>query len=397
MTVATLSSPAPVELGSNPSTAAAAEEQASQDVIVASSQPSYTPVTTSVEILSARLRSNQRLQSALSTLQAYLPQAVTTSAVKSATQLQQLSQTYGTPLINKVDGKISDAILTILAAPSYGQKKVAAVDEFAFAHTPDLLRPAYTATRTRTLSAVNQATEKVVALKRQRADPLWEKLTSGLDQVSKNLSSMRALLAEAGTNAVATAQIGQRIGDLQLKVTAAVAAAREKGEQARALSRELLQSVSEFAQHSTTFLESTLESTLTEQQAQTVRTLWSRILDTVGSVKDSLHLNSILPSPLSSRNNSDSSQSSQLDGLDEIDEKVPASIESDPVTPTVEEDVNSLPVTPSVEEHILTDDQPLETASSTNTSTASKSARKKKSHKKRHDDEKKQADAEGAQ
>lgn len=289
----------------------------------ASSSTPYTPVARSVELVSTSLRSNARLQSALATLSSYLPVAVTESAVASATQIQLLSNTYATPIVTKVDDHLSNAIVKILAAPAYGSAKVQQADSLAFSITPEVLKPAYTGVRTRTLSAVNTATERVVALKRQRGDPLWERLTTGLDQLSKNIATMRAALAEAGTNAVATAHVGERLAELQSKVTVAITAARAKGAQARQISQDLLANVTEHA-HALTAM---LESSLTEQQAQIVRNVWSKVLETVSTVRETLHISGSAASsaaatgaensPVASRANS----SAAFEEIDEVDGK----------------------------------------------------------------------------
>lgn len=330
---------------------------------------SYAPLQTSVEVVSARIKSNARLQSALAALQTYLPQAVTDQAVRSAANLQQLSSQYGTPLVARVDDKISTAIVTLLAAPAYGTAKVAAADSLAYSYTPERLKSTYVATRTRAISAVHTASERVVQLKRQRGEPLWERLTTGLDQLSKNIAAMRTALAEAGTNAVAQAQASERLADLQSKVSSAVAAARAKGAQARALSQELLASVSDAAAQLTQFV----ESNLTEQQAATVRTLWAKLLEGASVLKETLHIGTT-GTASSSRSNSNAS-------IDEVENKsAPASINAaEPAAPQTNGD-----------EHVLTEEvEESEEGSANGASSQARKRSKKSKPGKKADDEKK--------
>lgn len=349
--------------------------------------PAYTIVASGVSLVSEKVRTNARLQSALSTLQSYLPLIVSETAVKSAGQLQQLSQTYAQPIVARVDGKLSHAIVSVMAAPqrtvAYGQETISAVDSFAFAHTPEVLKPTYAATRTKTLSVVHSATERVVALKRQSGDPLWGRLTSKLTQLSANLQSVRQTLVDAGANAVAVAHVGERIADLQAKIGAAVAATRAKGAQARALSTDVLRAVSEAGLS----VVNLVESSLTKQQAEIVHGLWSRVLETVSSVRDTLQLGTpsttATVSPVSSRSNSTASTSSL--NFDEVDGKIES------VPSGSDQDANGADKS---DEHVLADDQD-EAAPTETTAAATKAKPHNKKHaKKKHAAPKAQQEAE---
>jgi len=282
----------------------------------------YTPVASSVRLLHSRLSSNALLLASLSRLQALVPAAVAAQAVSAAGQAQALTVTYGAPLVARVDDKINSAITTVRDLPSntlsYGSAKVAAADSLAYNLTPEALKPAYKSSRALVTDAAAKTVERVQSVKAQRGQQLWSKL----EQVQAQVASLRAALEKSGAQASQALDLHKRVADLQAKVNSALSLAQEKRAQARHLSQEVLQSVSELTHQLTSYLES---SVLTPSQVELVRSLWARVVDRVNSLKAQLHLGSNGSSPASSRSESNAS----LSGADEPEAAKAASASSD--------------------------------------------------------------------
>lgn len=296
---------------------------------IASEISTYTPVLSSVKIISDRVSSNGFVQSSLQKLQSIVPESVTAQAVAAAGQAHSLSDKYAAPLVTRVDTNLSNYIVRLLALPStslaYGSAKVHQVDDFAYSLTPAFAKPTYVATRQRVADTIELAKEvsgrtvdTVKRVKTERSEALW----NALEQVSQQIASLKAAVASSSTQARQALDLHHRLSELQAKVAEATASKRA---QARHRSQEILHSVQELGVGLSGFL----ESNLTTQQRDTLHAYWSRLLEGVNALKDSLHLGGTPASIPSSRSDS---------GVSAVEESVESSVaadSSDSIVPAV--------------------------------------------------------------
>jgi hypothetical protein len=219
---------------------------------------------------------------------------VPTAAQQAAGQAQQVGLSYVAPLVTRVDDKLNSAIVSVRGLPaaslSYGTATVAAADSFAFSLTPQLLKPTYTATRAKVADVVSTAVgitersvERVQAVKAERSQQLWDRLA----QVQTQLTSLRDALEKTGAQATQALDLRKHVAELNHKLNRALELAQEKRAQARHLSHEIFESVSELTHQLTNFLET---SVLTASQRDLLHSLWSRVVERVNGLKAQLHL-----------------------------------------------------------------------------------------------------------
>jgi len=250
----------------------------------------YTPVASGVRLLHSRLARNGLVAASFARLQQFVP----TAAQQAAGQAQQVGLSYVAPLVTRVDDKLNSAIVSVRGLPaaslSYGTATVAAADSFAFSLTPQLLKPTYTATRAKVADVVSTAVgitersvERVQAVKAERSQQLWDRLA----QVQTQLTSLRDALEKTGAQATQALDLRKHVAELNHKLNRALELAQEKRAQARHLSHEIFESVSELTHQLTNFLET---SVLTASQRDLLHSLWVRVVERVNGLKAQLHL-----------------------------------------------------------------------------------------------------------
>lgn len=293
---------------------ASASAAADVDVSVASSA-AYTPVATSVKMLTDRVSSNSLVQASLQRLQSLVPASVSQQAASAAVQASALGQSLAAPLVTRVDQNLNSAIVKLLALPAYGSAKVHQADELAFSYTPERLKPTYSATRQRVSDAVTHAVqlsdrtvEKVQRVRSEQTKALW----SALEQVNAQAASLKQAVAQTSSQARQALDLTARLNELQSTVAQAIDVAQQKRAQARHLSQEILAQVTDLTMQLTHFL----ESNLSEGQRRLVADFWSRLLEGVQVLKESLHLGgTAAASPVASRSDSNASNV-ELDASD---------------------------------------------------------------------------------
>lgn len=283
--------------------------------LAAADAAAYTPVATGVKLLTNRVSSNSIVQASLQRLQSLVPASVSQQAASAAVQASALGQSLAAPLVSRVDQNLNSAIVKLLALPAYGSAKVLQADELAFSYTPERLKPTYSATRQRVSDVVSSAVhlsdrtvEKVQRVRTEQTKALW----SALEQVNAQAASLKQAVAQTSSQARQALDLTARLNELQATVAQAIDVAQQKRAQARHLSQEILAQVTDLTMQLTHFL----ESNLSEGHRRLLADYWSRLLEGVQLLKESLHLGgTAAASPAASRSDSNASPV-ELDALE---------------------------------------------------------------------------------
>ena len=286
-----------------PSEALALPQQ-NDESIASPSSTAYTPVLSSVKLITDRVSHNGLVRSSLSRLQSMVPESVSATAVSAAGQAAQISEKYAGPLVQRVDSSLNGAIVGLLSLPAYGSAKVQRADEIAYALTPEMLKSTYSATRAATLNTVTKVKDLsgrgIETVSRVRSERSAQ-LKSALSQLQAKIDALRTTLANTSSQARQALDLQTRISELQAKVNQAIGVATEKGAQARHLSNEILTSAADLTVQFRGFV----ESNLSDSQRDTLSSYWARVMEGVNALKESLHLGgSNVASPASSRSDS---------------------------------------------------------------------------------------------